>query len=122
MHLSPKDYRFWFLVSFILIIFSKSKIEDERSSAIQLQLFRLGFRMLIVLIVLMEANASLFDNDKAYGMFFHFVTAILGLIATLSELFLRTNLADLAEKHRGLYNVGLLAVMIVLLFVSKWLW
>jgi len=122
IYLSSKDYRFWFLLGFILLIFSKPNIEDERSAAIQLQLFRFGFRLLVALIVLMELNASLFDNDKAYGMFFHYVTAILGLIAIVSEIFLRSNLADLAEKHRGIYNISSLMIMLVIVLISQWLW
>ena len=120
--LTSKDYRFWFLASFVILIFSKPSIEDERTAAIQLQLFRFGFRLLVALIVLMEINASLFDNDKAYGMFFHYTSAVLGLLAILSEVFLRTNLADQAEKHRGFYHIITFSLALILILFNVWIW
>lgn len=120
--MTPKDYRFWFLSAVVILIFSKPKIVDERNTAIQLQLFRLGFRYLVALIVLVEINASLFDNIDSYKMFYYYATTFLGTLAIISELFLNTNLADIAEKHRGLYNLSILLTMICFLFTIMWLW
>jgi hypothetical protein len=120
--MTSKDHRFWFLAAIVILIFSKPKIADERNTAIQLQLFRLGFRYLVALIVLVEINASLFDNIDSYKMFYYYATTILGTLAVLSELFLNTNIADIAEKNRGLYNLSVILTILCFIWFHMWLW
>lgn len=121
-HFSLDDAKFCFLAALVILIFSKSKIIDERSQAIRLQVFRLGFRFLLAIILLMEFNFIINNNPKSYGMFYYFVVSIVGFLAILTELSKNSNLIDLAENYPTAYKISMGLIMILILLFNQWLW
>ena len=120
--LAKSHLKFFLLAALVLMIFSKNKVEDERFSIIQLQIFKLGFRLLIGIIILMELNVTLSNTIAVYKIFYNFAVAIIGLLVLFVEISKNGNYADAIENHKPLYIFVILFAMISIVLFNMWLW
>lgn len=120
--ITDRHLKFVLLISLINILFSKDKRGDERTLAIQLQLFKLGFRTLLMLIVLMELGVALNFRPDIYKMFYYFVIGIIGSIALIYEISKESNYADIAEKYSVVHRFILVFTATFIVIFNMWLW
>lgn len=120
--IANRHLKFLLLLSLINILFSKYKGEDERISAIQLQLFKLGFRLILILILTMEMGVMFNDNRNIYGMFYYFVIGILGSVALIFEISKHSNYADIAEKNTSFHYFVMVVLVTLIVIFNLWLW
>ena len=119
---SPLILEWILMIALFIFISSKDKTEDERNHAIRLQFLRLGFRLLMMMIIIYEAG-SLSDNDHSlYMNFDDWVTGILAYIAIFSELSKNSNILEIFEKNRALNELSALLTIFPLSFLNQWLW
>jgi len=120
--IAPRHLKFVFLLSLINILFNINKGVDERISAIQLQLFKLGFRLILILILVMEMGVMFFENLSIYRMCYYFVIGIIGSVALVFEVSKNSNYADIAEKNSAFhYLVMVISITLIVIF-NMWLW
>jgi hypothetical protein len=120
--IAPRHLKFLLLSSLINILFSRSKGVDERISAIQLQLFKLGFRAILILLLSLEMGVMFNENLSIYRMCYYFVIGIIGSVALIFEVSKNSNYADIAEKNSAFhYSIIVISATLIVIF-NMWLW
>jgi uncharacterized membrane protein len=120
--IANRNLKFLLLLSLVNILFSRYKGEDERISAIQLQLFKLGFRLILILILIMEMGVMFNENRSIYGMFYYFVIGILGSVELIFEISKNSNYADIAEKNSAFHYFFMVVSTTLIVLCNMWLW
>jgi len=120
--MTPNLMKVIFFFALLIFITSKNSFEDERTIELRLQIFRIGFGLLLGFISIFELSSVLNNNPDAYKYFFHWVISILGFQALFFELSKNSNLIDFVERNHFLYKLATLITLLLMFFFSKWLW
>jgi hypothetical protein len=120
--IANKHLKFVLLLSLFNILFSRYKEADERILAIELQLFKLGFRLILILLVIMEMGVMFNGNMGIYGMCYYFVIGIIGSIVLVFEVSKNSNYADIAEKNSAFHYFIMIASITLIVIFNMWLW
>lgn len=114
--------RIIYFLSLGMILLSKSKIEDERSQELKLQIIKFGYGMLMFLFFITELGAV---NDRSVlrnNNLFFFFTSILGLQIVLFSTLNYTKVIDYIEKNKLKYRFAVASVLMTLFYLNKRLW
>lgn len=104
----------FFIISLVLIIGSKSKIEDERVQFIRYYTHSLVSGLLVGFILANELN-------QRYESYLPHLSAVLSLYV-IQYLYLYKYSGDWIIQNKGMYYTILILVGVVLIFVYKYLW
>lgn len=117
-----------FLISFILMLASKSKTEDERISTIRLAISSYGFYSLIVFLIIWEIIGILIEytfilHDAYNGILCFIILLVIGY-----EILSRTSLIDFIEQnkkdlryYRPIIFIPVVFIFLTLMRVNSWL-
>lgn len=117
LNMSVTNFRSIFLISLILHISSKDRLEDERIAMLRLQILRFGFGMIIGIIFFMELG-----NQITNKYFIQWIIGILGVQVIYYEMFRNSNLLDYLSNKRLIYAVLYLVITASLVHLNIWLW
>ena len=120
--ISPHFLKWFLYLSLCAHLVSKDKIEDERNKEIQLQIFRVGFKLFLGMLMIVFGAPLGTDDSKGYSILYFVVIAVLGFLVIFSEAAKRTRLTDLIEKNRPLYLLSILVILLAILYFNQWLW
>lgn len=116
------SFRNIYFAALVMIILSKAKIEDERSEEFKIQIMKLGYRMVIFLILIYECSYSTDEKLSLYANLFYWIASILGFQIILLLLFENTRIIDLITNNKFFYELLVFIVLITLLLFNYWLW
>jgi len=120
--ISLVGFRTLFLISVILHLASKTRVEDERVKLLRLQILRFGYALIVGIILMMEIGKVLGDNHEIYKNFIQWIISILSVQVIYYELFQKTSLADFLSSHKFYYFLFYLIIAGGLVNLNFWLW
>lgn len=118
-----------FLISFILMLASRSNTEDERVATIRLAISSYGFYALISFIIIMEMFGILAEYTFTFNNIYDSILCYTILLVFAYEILSRTNLIDFIEQNKKDLRyyapiLGFLGMFILLgiMKLNSWLW
>ena len=111
-----------FLISLFLIISTKSKTEDERTTELRLVVSTWGFYMLMIYLIILEISGYLTDFTFTHRDILDICLVYILFQTLLFEVMNRTNLIDKIESNRHAFGLISALILFLLLFLNKWFW
>jgi len=123
LNIKAEYIRFSFLLALFTIITAKNRIEDERITELNLQIFRISFGLVISAVMVMELFRAMGDDQITYeGDFFNMVISGLSFHVLFQEISKYPSVTDFIEKHHDWYRLFMLLAIFGFFFMFRWLW